>query len=136
MRLVNYEVMRKDGSKFVTTSYAEARSSAYSCITRTFLTEFDEDAEKDAERLRKHRGFLNLKIEFSLLINGGAPAFLWRRNSIIPHRRTFCQEKICTNFKPKKSQNLCNIPILQTPSPSAIIILVKGTENKKTSKKN
>jgi len=58
-----------------------------------------------------------------------------RRNSIIPHRRTFCQEKICTNFKPKKSQNLCNIPILQTPSPSAIIILVKGTENKKTSKK-
>ena len=55
MRLVNYEVMRKDGSKFVTTSYAEARSSAYSCITRTFLTEFDEDAEKDTERLRKHR---------------------------------------------------------------------------------
>lgn len=55
MRLVNYEVMRKDGSKFVTTSYAEARSSAYSHITRIFLTEFDEDAEKDAERLRKHR---------------------------------------------------------------------------------
>ena len=55
MRLVNYEVMRKDGSKFVTTSYAEARSSAYSHITRTFLTEFNEDAEKDAERLRKHR---------------------------------------------------------------------------------
>ena len=55
MRLVNYEVMRKDGSKFTTTSYAEARSSAYSHITRTFLTEFDENAEKDAERLRKHR---------------------------------------------------------------------------------
>ena len=55
MRLVNYEVMRKDGSKFVTTSYAEARNSAYSHITRTFLTEFDEDAEKDAKRLRKHR---------------------------------------------------------------------------------
>ena len=55
MRLVNYEVMRKDGSKFVTTSYAEAKSTAYTCITRTFLTEFDEDAEKDAERLRKHR---------------------------------------------------------------------------------
>ena len=55
MRLVNYEVMRKDGSKFVTTSYAEARNSAYSHITRTFLAEFDEDAEKDAERLRKHR---------------------------------------------------------------------------------
>ena len=55
MRLVNYEVMRKDGSKFITTSYAEARSSAYSHITRTFLTEYDEVAEKDAERLRKHR---------------------------------------------------------------------------------
>ena len=55
MRLVNYEVMRKDGSKFVTTSYAEARNSAYSHITRTFLTEFDENAEKDAKRLRKHR---------------------------------------------------------------------------------
>ena len=55
MRLVNYEVMRKDGSKFVTTSYAEARNSTYSHITRTFLTEFDEDAEKDSERLRKHR---------------------------------------------------------------------------------
>ena len=55
MRLVNYEVMRKDGSKFVTTSYAEARNSAYSHITRTFLTEFDETAEKDAKRLRKHR---------------------------------------------------------------------------------
>ena len=55
MRLVNYEVMRKDGSKFVTTSYAEARSSAYSHITRTFLTEYDEVAEKDAERLKKHR---------------------------------------------------------------------------------
>lgn len=55
MRLVNYEVMRKDGSKFVTTSYAEARSSTYSHITRTFLTEFDENAEKDAERLKKHR---------------------------------------------------------------------------------
>lgn len=55
MRLVNYEVMRKDGSKFVTTSYAEAKNSAYSHITRTFLTEFDENAEKDAKRLRKHR---------------------------------------------------------------------------------
>lgn len=55
MRLVNYEVMRKDGSKFVTTSYAEARNSAYSHITRTFLTEYDEDAEKDSKRLRKHR---------------------------------------------------------------------------------
>ena len=55
MRLVNYEVMRKDGSKLVTTSYAEAKSTVYTCITRTFLTEFDEDAEKDAERLRKHR---------------------------------------------------------------------------------
>ena len=55
MRLVNYEVMRKDGSKFTTTSYAEARNSAYSHITRTFLTEFDENAEKDAKRLRKHR---------------------------------------------------------------------------------
>ena len=55
MRLVNYKVMRKDGSKFVTTSYAEARSSAYSHITRTFLTEYDEVAEKDAERLKKHR---------------------------------------------------------------------------------
>ncbi len=55
MRLVNYEVMRKDGSKFTTTSYVEARSTTYSCITRTFLIEFDENAEKDAERLRKHR---------------------------------------------------------------------------------
>ena len=55
MRLVNYEVMRKDGSKFVTTGYAEAKSTAYSHITCTFLTEFDENAEKDVKRLRKHR---------------------------------------------------------------------------------
>lgn len=55
MRLVNYEVMRKDGSKFITSNYAETRNSSAVCITRTFLTDFDENAESDAERLRKHR---------------------------------------------------------------------------------
>ena len=57
MRLVNYEVVRKDGSKFITASYAEARNPAYVYIARTFLTDIDldDDAEKNAERLKKHR---------------------------------------------------------------------------------
>jgi hypothetical protein len=58
----------------------------------------------------------------------------WGRGeiSIIPHRRTFCQEIFCTNFKPNFPIILVIFPVLQFIKNFAIIYLQgkgKGAES-------
>jgi hypothetical protein len=51
MRIVNYKVARENET-FVTTSYAEATVNGNRIID-TFLTEFNEQSEKEKEYARK-----------------------------------------------------------------------------------
>lgn len=53
MRKVNYITKRQDGTKFITTNYAEATSDG-NRISKTFLSEVKEENPKVKEWMRGH----------------------------------------------------------------------------------